>query len=237
MKILIVRHGEPEFHTDCLTQKGWREAECLSERLSKMQIDAFFTSPLVRARGTARVTLERMNREAETLDWLHEFRGRVVNPKTGHSDCAWDFMPQYWTRCPEFGDFSAWTQNPLIATGNSEEVYRETARGLDALLARYGYKRSGALYTAEQSSDATIVLFCHFAISMNILSYLLRIPFHLLLHGFITAPSSVTTLVSEERIPGEVWFRCTALGDTSHLYAVDEPISHAGRYPEIHHCE
>ena len=235
MKILIIRHAEPEFHTDRLTQKGWREAERLSERLSKIKIDAFFTSPMVRARDTAQVTLERMNREAETLDWLHEFRGRVVNPKTGHPDCAWDFMPQYWTRCPEFSDFTGWTQNPLIATGNSEEVYRETARGLDALLARYGYIKNGALYTTQKSSEATIALFCHFAISMNILSYLLRIPFHLLLHGFLTAPSSVTTLVSEERIPGEVWFRCIALGDTSHLYAADEPISQAGLYPEICH--
>ena len=235
MRILIIRHGEPVLHTDRLTQKGWREAELLAERLSKMKIDAFFTSPLARARDTAQVTLDRMGREAATLDWLHEFRGTMVNPKTGHIDKAWDLMPQFWTRCPEFGDFTGWTQNPLIATGNSEEVYQETVRGLDALLMRYGYKKDGALYTTENGSDVTIALFCHFAISMNILSYLLRIPFHLLLHGFITAPSSITTLVSEERIPGEVWFRCIALGDTAHLYAVGEPISHAGRYPETRH--
>ena len=67
---------------------------------------------------------------------------------------------------------------------------------------------------------------------MNILSYLLRIPFHLLRHGFIMAPSSITTLVTEERIPGEVWFRCTALGDTAHLSVAGEPISHYGRYRE-----
>ena len=233
MRILIIRHGEPEYHTDTLTEKGRREAALLAERLSGMKIDAFYTSPLIRARQTARATLDRMNREAETLDWLHEFRGTVVNPKTGACECAWDFMPQYWTRCPEMGDFDTWTQNALIATGNSAEIYRETAKGLDALLARYGYYRDGALYATDRNSDATIALFCHFAISMNILSYLLRIPFHLLLHGFITAPASITTLVTEERVPGEVWFRCVALGDTSHLYAADEPVSHAGRYAEI----
>ena len=54
----------------------------------------------------------------------------------------------------------------------------------------------------------------------------------LLLHGFILAPSSVTTLVTEERVPGEVWFRCAAMGDTSHLYVAGEPISHYGRYRE-----
>ena len=97
---------------------------------------------------------------------------------------------------------------------------------------RYGYRKSGALYATERNSDAVIALFCHFGIAMNMLSCLLRIPFHLLLHGFIMAPSSVTTLVTEERVPGEVWFRCAALGDTSHLYAAGEPVSHYGRFHE-----
>ena len=132
----------------------------------------------------------------------------------------------------ELADMNAWTENPLIATGNSAEVYAETTHGLDALFSRYGYHRKGALYATEHNTDVTIALFCHFGISMNIMSYLLRIPFHLLLHGFIMAPSSITTLVTEERIPGEVWFRCTALGDTTHLSMAGEPISHYGRYWE-----
>ncbi len=232
MQILIIRHGEPDYEADSLTQKGWREAELLADRLSNMKIDDFYVSPLGRARDTARATLARVGREAEALDWLHEFRGTVLNPKTGREDCAWNFLPQYWTRCPELYDMEAWKQNALVATGNSAEIYEETARGLDALLARYGYHRSGALYATERNSDAVIALFCHFAIAMNMLSCLLRIPFHLLLHGFIMAPSSVTTLVTEERVPGEVWFRCAALGDTSHLYAAGEPVSHYGRFHE-----
>lgn len=232
MKILLIRHGEPDYAIDSLTEKGWREAELLSKQLSTMRIDDFYVSPLGRAQDTARATLSRLNRKAEVLDWLQEFRGTVVDPKTGERSYAWDFMPQYWTRCPELADMDAWTENPLIATGNSAEIYAETTRGLDALLSRYGYHRKGALYATERNTDATIALFCHFGISMNILSYLLRIPFYLLLHGFIMAPSSITTLVTEERIPGEVWFRCTALGDTAHLSVAGEPISHYGRYRE-----
>ena len=232
MQILIIRHGEPDYAVDSLTEKGWREAELLADRLSAMKIDAFYASPLGRAQDTARATLERMHREARTLDWLHEFRGTVLDPKTGKRSYAWDFMPQYWTRCPELADMEAWTQNALIATGNSAAVYGETVRGLEALLEEYGYHRDGAMYRTAHNSDATIALFCHFGIAMNMLSHLLRIPFYLLLHGFILAPSSVTTLATEERVPGEVWFRCTAFGDTSHLYAAGEPVSHYGRYRE-----
>ena len=232
MKILLIRHGEPDYAIDSLTEKGWREAELLADRLASMPVEAFYCSPLGRAQDTARPILQRLGRDAETLDWLQEFRGTVLNPKTGKQSYAWDFLPQYWTRCPELGDLEAWKQNALIATGNSAEIYEDTVKGLDTLLSRYGYHRRGALYTTEQNSSNTIALFCHFGISMNILSYLLRIPFHLLLHGFIMAPSSITTLVTEERIPGEVWFRCTALGDTSHLFSAGEPISHFGRYRE-----
>ena len=29
MKILIIRHGDPDYSIDSLTEKGWREAELL----------------------------------------------------------------------------------------------------------------------------------------------------------------------------------------------------------------
>ena len=41
MKLLIVRHGDPDYAKDSLTEKGWREARYLSERLIKMGIDIF----------------------------------------------------------------------------------------------------------------------------------------------------------------------------------------------------
>ena len=78
MKILLIRHGEPDYAIDSLTEKGWREAELLSKRLSSMRIDDFFVSPLGRAQDTARATLSLLNRKAEVLDWLQEFRGTVL---------------------------------------------------------------------------------------------------------------------------------------------------------------
>ena len=234
MKIVIVRHGEPNYEIDSLTPKGWREADLLADRLCRAPADAYYVSPLGRAQDTARATLTRLNRQAETLDWLQEFRGKVIGPKTGKPDYAWDFMPQYVTRCPELYDRDRWRENPLIATGRGGEIYDETVRGLDALLERYGFRREGALYRADHNEAKTIVLFCHFAVSMAMLSHLVQLPFYALLHGVILAPTSVTTVVSEERLPGEVWFRCVELGDTSHLYAAGEPVSHYGRYREVY---
>lgn len=73
MKLLIVRHGDPDYTIDSLTEKGWKEVEFLSEKLSKLDIKDFYVSPLGRAKDTASLTLKKMNRTATECDWLREF--------------------------------------------------------------------------------------------------------------------------------------------------------------------
>ena len=58
MKLLIVRHGDPDYTIDSLTEKGWREARYLSQKLSKLEIKDFYVSPLGRAKDTASCTLK-----------------------------------------------------------------------------------------------------------------------------------------------------------------------------------
>ena len=59
MELMIIRHGDPDYEKDSLTEKGWREAEYLSEKLVKMNIKDFYVSPLGRARDTASCTLKK----------------------------------------------------------------------------------------------------------------------------------------------------------------------------------
>lgn len=78
MRILIVRHGDPDYEKDSLTPKGFREAELLAERLCKLDVKAFYCSPLGRAQDTARPTLQRLGRSAETLDGCKNSAARCV---------------------------------------------------------------------------------------------------------------------------------------------------------------
>ena len=73
MRILFVRHGEPDYEHDSLTPKGFREAELLADRLEKLKIKDFYCSPQGRARATAEPTLKRFHKEAVVYDWLREF--------------------------------------------------------------------------------------------------------------------------------------------------------------------
>ena len=110
-----------------------------------------------------------------------------------------------------------------------EQVYS----GLDRLLERHGYRREERIYRAVSPNEDTVALFCHFGVTCVMLSHLLGVSPVVLWHGTIAAPSSVTTLITEERREGKAVFRMTAFGDVSHLYKQGEPPAFAGRFCEM----
>ena len=52
MRIFIIRHGDPDYERDTLTEKGHREAALLAKRYKDEKIDYFYSSPLGRAKHT-----------------------------------------------------------------------------------------------------------------------------------------------------------------------------------------
>lgn len=232
MKLLIVRHGDPNYAIDSLTPTGWEEARLVADRIAKLNVKAFYVSPLGRAQDTASLTLQKMNRSAETLPWLREFPAQVVKPGETKADCAWDWLPQDWTAEPRFFSLDDWTQPDVYATADVAHLAKGVADGIDALLARHGYRREGKLYRAVESNEDTVVLFCHFGVECVILGHLLNISPVLLWHGTCAAPTSVTTLTTEERREGIAYFRMNAFGDTSHLYIAGQEPSFAARFCE-----
>ena len=234
MRILIVRHAEPDCAVDGLTEKGRREAALLGERLAQVPARAYYVSPLGRAVETAEYTLRLVHRQAETLPWLAEYRGRTVDSVTGRSRVPWDFRTTSWYDRPLLMDRERWTEDDLVARGDVADIWAETKRGVDELLLSHGYRRDGGVYRCECNTDDTLVLFCHFGIGMAILSYLTGMPPVPMWQSFLFAPSSVTTVITQERVKGEIEFRCLCAGDVSHLLQHGEPVSLAGLYPECY---
>lgn len=98
MRILIIRHGDPDYEKDSLTQKGWHEAELLADKMEKTDVTAFYVSPLGRAQDTASVTLKRLGRSAKTYHWLREFHAPIYDKKTKKLRGPWDLMPSFFTK-------------------------------------------------------------------------------------------------------------------------------------------
>ena len=232
MRILLIRHAEPDYTVDSLTPKGRVEAELLSRRLVHYEIRDFYVSPLGRAKETAAYTLEKLGRTAEELPWLAEFRGRCADPETGLPRLPWDLPPRLWSALPGAHDVSSWAEAPLFADTDVPSVWRETVEGTEALLARYGFSKDGPVWRGAGNSRDTIALFCHFGISMAVLGVLTGCSPLALWHRVLTLPSSVTEVITEERVRGEVSFRAVRVGDITHLESNGEKRSTAGLFPE-----
>lgn len=232
MKLLLIRHGDPDYSIDSLTEKGHIEAELLSRRIAPMDIKAYYMSPLGRAKKTAEYTLNKAGRAAEVLDWAREF-DVPVDDGFGGKRLAWDFLPQDWTKIPEYYDRDKWAEVRLMKDADIRSGILQVHNGLDKLLERHGYKREGELYRAVSPNEDTVALFCHFGVTCVMLAHLLGVSPVVLWHGTIAAPTSVTTLVTEERRAGIAVFRMTGFGDISHLYKYEQQPAFAGRFCEM----
>ena len=236
MRIIFIRHGDPDYEKDSLTEKGGREAGLRAERVGRWKGTDFFVSPLGRAQDTASLSLKKAGRKAQTLSGLREFHAPVNDPVRGESVIPWDFYPGFWTKEEGMYDRNSFADTAVMRSGPVKEEFARVCTGLDELLARYGYVREGGIYRTDLSDktqrDAVIVLFCHMGITLYLCGHLLGISPVVLTAGFFLAPTSVTVLASEEREEGSAYFRCQAAGDTAHLLIGGEPVSHMGYFTE-----
>ena len=233
MKILIIRHGDPDYEIDGLTEKGKREAILLKDKLLKENIKAVYCSVLGRAKATIQPYLDATNKTATYCDWLREFDyAKVKLPYLSYEKCAWDFLPQYVDSDPLLLSSENWRNAQLIKNTDLPKWYDHVCSEFDKVLEKHGYKRDKFNYTVLKPNHDTIVFTCHFGLASILLSHLMNCsPFSLLQHTVLT-PTSVTTFHTEERIEGIASFRSCGIGDTSHLYIGNEEPAFAARFCE-----
>ena len=247
MRIIFIRHAEPDYEHHTLTERGFKEAELLSARVPHWQVDRFYSSPLERAKLTAEPSLRIMGRTAEIVDWMQEFSYAVTDPVTGSLQVPWDFVPQYWTNEPLLFDKDSFHQHPLLQSNpDYEKAVMNLRNGLDSVLAEYGYHRKDSYYEAEEEKtrgdeDVTIVFFAHLGANLEAIGYLLGISPVVLQQTIYLAPTSVCILNSEKRQCGSIpdnkpaiaMFRAQVLGDVHHLLQARQPISESGSFAKV----
>ena len=232
MKLLIVRHGDPNYEIDGLTEKGKREVALLTDRLCKEDITAVYCSILGRAKLPIEPTLQRLGITAEYCSWLREFGYAPANVTyERRSVVCWDLLPEYMNEHPLLYSPIDWKKDSTV-TPDLSEAYDEVCAELDAILARHGYRRNGTQYVAERANHDTIVLVCHFGVSGVLLSHLLNCSPYAVWQHMCTLPTAVSTFYTEERIEGVASLRCINIGDISHLYSGGEEPSFSARYCE-----
>lgn len=253
MRLFFIRHGDPDYENDTLTQKGIREAECLSNYIHNLGIDKAYQSPLGRARKTAEYSLEKLGMEADTLDWLKEFPAlydpnllpdandayRTELTKDSESGSynkriVWDILPSYFAVHPELFGRDSWRNCRLVENSNMIEVYDRVRKSFLELLAEYGYEKSGDVFRVEKGNDKKLAFFCHFGITSVLMSVLFNISPFVPLQFMAMAPTSVTEIVTEERENKIAIFRALRIGDITHLNMANENPSFSARFCEMY---
>ena len=236
MRLLLIRHGDPDYTADGLTGTGLLEAQLLAERIAPMDISEYFVSTMGRALDTVQPTLVKAGRTAVKCEWLQEFSISVRRPdkEGGLSSVPWDWLPQDWSKYPLLLDREHWFEHPVFAEVDLKSSYDHVITEFEQVLARYGYVRDGLCYRVEHAGTDTLAFFCHFGISCVLMSQLFNVSPMVLWHGLAMAPSSVTTIYSEERRPGIASFRAASVGDISHLYIREQAPSFSARFCEVY---
>ena len=163
MRIVIIRHGDPDYEKDCLTKKGQEQAALAAKRLLIEDIDDVCSSPLGRAVETAEAFLELTGKgPLKILDFMQEIRyGREddLYSEAGHPWNNADRMifEGINVNDPEWRNFPAFIDN--TATIDVDKVMM----GTDEWLKTLGYEREGLYYRNKRSDDKqyTVALFCH----------------------------------------------------------------------------
>jgi len=162
MRLIFIRHGDPDYANDNLTPKGKREVALLTERVCKWQnITQFYTSPLGRAKATGAPALEKLGRIAIEEPWLQEFYYKTKYPKNffikelaGKETMCWDFLPEIYYSDKKHFDRDSWTDSKIIKNGNIKKHYKEVCDGIDDILKNYGYIRNKkGFYTVENPKE------------------------------------------------------------------------------------
>ena len=219
MILYIVRHGEPIYGPDTLTELGRRQAEALVRRFERSGLDRIFSSPMGRARETAQPTADALDLPVKIEPWMREIWPELALPRPDGSLSFVIDMPADQLRSPENRErYADWYDMPALKSIQSRQAWARVERYSDDFLRRLGCRRvSPGVYGAEKPCEERVAVFCHAGFGITWLAHLLGIPPHLAWASFYMTHTGVTVVRFTPNPSGLITPRCLCLSDMSHL--------------------
>ena len=223
MLLFYVRHGEPIYIPDSLTELGHKQAEALVSRMQICNPDRIFASSSTRAIQTAEPTANKLQKKIEILDWCNEdYAGKEFGANTKSGGRFWCFGVEEVRRLfvsKEVRDMGfEWYNHPDFANENYKAGMERIQKESDAFFESLGYRHvpEQGGYIAERPNDDRIALFAHQGFGMAFLSCLLDIPYPQFCTHFDFSHSSITVI--EFHGEGLVVPKMLQLSNDSHIF-------------------
>ena len=222
MRIVFVRHGEPDYADDCLTAIGREQARAAAIRLKEEGIEEIWTSPLGRALETAKASSDVLGLPVQALDFMREVSwGSIDGSEILYGGHPWAIVFEMARLGLDLNDPN-WRELPYFRNNKLLKCIDLIESGIDQWLERYGYVREGLYYrhTVEEKQQRTIALFSHGGSSCAAMGHILNLQFPYacaLLHIDYTG---ITVVQMESKSGSGTLSRLTLSNDARHIRGV-----------------
>lgn len=217
MKLFIIRHGEPNYALDCLTEAGHEQAKKVAERFKDLKIDRLYSSTHGRALLTASYTAKLHHKRIIKAEWAKEDKGWAYFNTNGR----WCFFDEELKPYFQSEHLKAlgndWYKDPKIQETKIPEGIEIMRKDSDEFLLSLGYKhnRDKHIYYHVGKSPNVVFLFAHGGFAFSFLSAILEEPYN----TFTTERHDLyfTAVVEVDFDDGDCFPKMVMYNDYSHL--------------------
>lgn len=237
MLLFYIRHGEPIYNPNRLTELGQSQAEALSKRLALAGITKIYSSDSNRSIQTAMPTSKLLNLKIEKLPWCNEsLSADEFNALKDKGSWAWAFE-----HAPTIKKFNS---TPIRNLGEKWYDYEEfkhldykkgvlrIQKEADAFLDNLGFThdRGNRIYYANKKGQHDrVALFAHQGFGLAFLSSILDIPYPEFCTHFDFGHSSYSVIEFKENDGGFVCPIMIQFSNDSHIYKENLPLKYQSR--------
>ena len=228
MIFYYVRHGEPIYDPDCLTETGHKQAKALVKRFSEYGLDEVYASTSTRAMQTAQPTCDALKKDMILLPWANEGRAweLFTVPKNeggrtwsfAHNETISNFRKE---QVRSLG--KKWYEHELFADTTFKEGVQTVDKNCDEFFESLGYRRDreNNCYICLGENKKRVALFAHQGFGMAFFSSVLDVIYPVFATTFDMQHSGVSVIYFNDKAKeGDVVFpKLLQLSNDSHLFS------------------
>lgn len=223
MILYYVRHGEPIYDPDSLTEYGHEQAKALSKRFTRLGLDEIYCSSSIRARQTAEPTAKALNIKPVVFEWAHEYKAWMDFSVQENGNTSWCFFNNNYVEKFKSATIrnlgQNWIKDDFFSNTNFknglERINNETDKFMQSLGFEHDREKGG--YKILKPNNKRVAFFAHQGFGLAFLSSLLDIPYPIFCTNFDFGHTGVTVINFDES--AEISYpKVLQLSNDSHLY-------------------
>ena len=196
MRIVFVRHAQPNYQLDCLTPIGQLQAQAAAERLADEPIDAIYSSTSGRAIQTAEYIAKQKGLPIkEQFEFMRELRwGRLDEEPIPHKGQPWVTVGDMVRTGQSLVDPNWQEQGAFSRNTKLLALVEPISSSFDQFLSQFGLEREGNYYRVRRPDERTIAIVSHAGSSSMVLSHLFNLPLPFFFSAISPAFSAITVV-------------------------------------------